>query len=306
MDDLLELAEIPNSEEACLIVGWRQWADAGAVSSELPQYLIDQTGARKIGAIKSDPFYFFQIPGTQHFLRPEIKLTEGHRAELRRNKNEIFYADNERKGLFVFLGDEPHLNIERYAQAFFNLVQELKVKRVAAMGGVYAPVPYDKDRQISCIYSLPRMKKELGEYAVRFSNYEGGVTIGSYLSDRAEQLGIEYLVFNAMVPMYDFSELAPDVERIIIDQDYKAWFDLMRRFNYLFKLGIDLSHLEQQSRELVNAIAHQIETLEKQAPQAQVREYLAKVNASFNEPSFMPLDDVWKTGLKDLFSDSEE
>lgn len=306
MDNLLDFTKMPNPEESYLIAGWRQWADAGAVSSALPQSLIDQTGAQKIGEIKSDAFYLFQLPGTQHFLRPEIKLEDGHRAELRRKKNEIFYSGDEHKGLFIFLGDEPHLNIERYAEVFFNMAKELKVKRAVALGGVYAPVPYDKDRQISCTYSLLPMRKELDEYALRFSNYEGGVTIGTFLADRAEQMGVEYLVLNAMVPMYDFSQLSPNTEGITIEQDYKAWHEIMRRLNYMFKLGFDLSDLEQKSRELVHSIAHQIETLEKQLPQGQVREYLEKVNANFTEPSFVPLDDVWKTGLKDLFQDSEE
>ncbi len=300
MDDLLELTENPRPEESYLIAGWRQWADAGAVSSALPQYLIDQTGARKIGQIRSDPFYLFQIPGTQHFFRPEIKLEDGYRAELRPKKNEVYFAGDERKGLYIFLGEEPHLNAERYTDAFFNLAKELKVKRVVAIGGVYAPVPYDKERQVSCTYSLPRMKKELEEYAVQFSNYEGGVSIGSYLADRAESLGIEYVVFYAIVPMYDFSQLSPLVEGITISNDYKAWYDLMRRLNYMFKMGFDLADLERQSRELVHSIAGQIDALEKKAPGVHVRDYLEKVNAAFVEPSFMPLDDVWETGLKDI------
>ena len=53
MDELIELSERPASEELYMIAGWHQWADAGAISSGLPKYLIDQTGARKIGTIKS-------------------------------------------------------------------------------------------------------------------------------------------------------------------------------------------------------------------------------------------------------------
>jgi proteasome assembly chaperone (PAC2) family protein len=303
MDDLLEFTERPNCEEAYLIAGWRQWADAGAVSSGLPQYLIDHIGAQRIGQIRSDSFYLFQIPGTQHFLRPEIKLQEGYRTELRSRKNEIFYSGTARQGLVIFLGDEPHLNAERYAEAFFNVAIELKVKRVAAIGGVYAAVPYDKDRHISCTYSLPRMKKELAEYAVQFSNYEGGVTIGLYLAERAEQLGMEYLDLYAMVPMYDFSQLSPLVEHISIANDFKAWYDVMRRLNYMFKLGLDLSDLEQQSQNLVRSVASQIDALEKKVSQVKVREYLEQVNAKFTELSFLPLDDVWETGLRDIFKD---
>ena len=166
MNDLLAFTEKPVADEIYMIAGWRQWADAGATSSALPQYLVYRLAAHKIGAIKSDDFYLFQLPGAQ-FLRPEIKLEDGHRQALRHHRNEFYYWGDSRKGLVIFLGDEPHLYVERYAETFFEAVQELGVKRVAVLGGVYAPVPYDKDRQISCTYSLPRMKLELEEYAVR-------------------------------------------------------------------------------------------------------------------------------------------
>ncbi|MCL4395384.1 MAG: PAC2 family protein [Chloroflexi bacterium] len=305
MDELLELSEKPVVEETYMIAGWRQWADAGNVSSGLPQYLIDETHARKIGEIRSDPFYLFQIPGAQHFLRPEVKMQEGYRVELKARKNEFYYSGDSHKGLVIFLGDEPHLNVERYAQTLFGAASELGVKRVAAIGGVYAPVPYSKDRQISCSYSLPQLKSELDEYAVQFSSYEGGVSIGTFLADQAERLGIEYIVFYPIVPMYDFSQLFPLVEAITIGNDSKAWFDVMRRLNYMFKLGIDLADLEQRSRELIRSVASQIDALEQKVPQAQVREYMDKVNAGFTEMSFMPLDDAWEAGLKDLFEDPE-
>jgi hypothetical protein len=137
MDNLFNLWEKPVAEEIYMIAGWHQWADAGSISSGLPQYLIDLTDARAIGEIKSGGFYLFQLPGTHHFLRPEIKLDKGYRQELGARKNEIFYAGDESKGLVVFLGDEPHLNEEGYAEAFFNVVQALGVRRVIAVGGVY-------------------------------------------------------------------------------------------------------------------------------------------------------------------------
>ena len=53
----LELWEQPQEEEINMIIGWRQWADAGSVSSGLPQYLIEQTKAKQIGVVKNDGFY---------------------------------------------------------------------------------------------------------------------------------------------------------------------------------------------------------------------------------------------------------
>lgn len=306
MNEWLELGEKPVAEEKYLIAGWRQWADAGAISSNLPLYLIEQSGAKKIGTIKPHGFYIYQIPGAHHFLRPEVKLEDGYRRSLQARKNEIFYTGNERKGLFIFLGDEPHLNVEGYADAFFDAVEALEVKRVVAVGGVYGAVPYDKERQVSCTFSMPGLKAEMKEYAVRFSNYEGGVSIGTYLADRAEQRGIEYVVWYAFVPAYDLSQLSSNLQGMVVENDFKAWYDLMRRLNHLFGLGFDLTDLARRSDELLTVMGEKLDALERRLPQLDIREYLAKLTSDFTEMPFIPLDDVWERELGDLFNDMED
>jgi len=306
MNDLVELWEKPLAEEIYMIAGWRQWADAGAISSGLPQYLIEQTGARRIGTIEPDGFYLFQIPGTHHFLRPEIKLDEGYRQELRIRKNEFYYSGNDRQGLVIFLGEEPHLGVDLYAEAFFHAVKELGVRRVAALGGVYGAMPYDKDRQVSCVYSLPEMKDELAKYAVKFSNYEGGTTIGTYLVDRAEQSEVEFLVFYAFVPAYDFSQFSAHPQSIRIENDFKAWYDLTTRLNHMFDLAIPLSDLERKSDELTSSMGNKIAQLERTMPQLKVREYMETLAEDFVEMPFMPLGEVWERELGDLFEDMED
>jgi proteasome assembly chaperone (PAC2) family protein len=306
MNESVELWETPEAAEKYMIVGWQQWADAGSISSGLPRYLIDKLNARKIGAIKPYNFYLFQIPGTHHFLRPEIKLNEGHRKSLAVRKNEIFYSSEDERGLFIFLGEEPHLNIEHYAEAFFDVIEALGVQRVGVVGGVYGATPYAKEREVSCTYSLRSMKKEMAEYAVRFSGYEGGATIGSYLLDMAEEREIEFFVFNAFVPAYDFSQLSDLTQGVRIDDDYKAWYDLMRRFNHMFHLGFDLTDLEQKSEDLLALMDDRIARLAKSIPQLNIEEYMVKVAAEFTERPFMPLSDVWEEGLGDLFKDLED
>jgi proteasome assembly chaperone (PAC2) family protein len=306
MDELIELSDQPVAEEKYMIAGWRQWADAGAISSNLPQYLIEQNGAKKIGNIKPHGFYLFQLPGTHHFLRPEIVLEDGYRQSLKTRKNEIFYTGNERKGLFIFLGDEPHLNVERYAEAFFDAVEALGVKRVVVVGGVYGAVPYDKERQISCVVSLPPLKTEMSDYAVRFSNYEGGVSIGSYLADQAEQRGLEYIVWYALVPAYDLSQLSANLQGMVIENDFKAWYDLMRRLNHMFGLRLDLTDLARRSDELLTVMADKLDTLERRQPQHNIREYLAELTGDFAETPFIPLDDVWERELGDLLEDLDD
>lgn len=305
MNHLLELWEKP-APGKFMIAGWRQWADAGSVSSALPQYLIEQTKARKIGEISPHGFYLFQIPGTHHLLRPIVKLSEGHRQEFQRRKNEFFYSGDDTGGLLIFLGDEPHHNEERYADVFLDAVEAFGVERVAAVGGVYGAVPYDKNRNISCVYSLPEMKKEMADYAVRLSNYEGGTTIGTYLADRAESRGIEFLGFYAFVPAYDFSQTLTMIQPTTIEEDFKAWYDLMLRLKHMFNLDLDLSDLERRSDELISEWDAKIDRLSHAEPRLEIQSYMEKVNEEFSETFFEPLSDVWREALGHLFDDAEK
>lgn len=306
MSNELELFENPTAESIYMIAGWHQWADAGAVSSGLPYYLINHLNANKIGEINADGFYLFQIPGTHHLLRPDVKFEEGYSQDIRSRENEFFYAGNERSGLVIFLGEEPHMDIDRYADALFAAVKAFQVERVAVVGGVYGSMPYEKEREISCTYSLKHMKEELSRYAVRFSNYEGGATIGSYLVNRAKQADIELFVFNAFVPAYDFSQAGVPLQGLRIEDDYKAWYEIMQRVTHMFSLGLDLSDLDRQSEALVTSMDEKLVDLETKMPQLQLRQFLAELTSEFTENPFEPLDELWEHELRDLFDDFED
>lgn len=307
MADQLELFERPQAEEVYMIAGWRQWADAGNVSSGLPQYLINKLGARKIGRIKPDGFYLFQTPVSHFLFRPHFKFEEGYRKEVIFHRNDVFYWEDSSRGLVIFLGDEPHMGVERYAEAFFDLAKALNVRRIAAIGGVYALVPFDKHRTFSVTYALPRMKEELAEYSVSFSNYEGGVSIGSYLEDHAERVGQEYFAMYAFVPAYDFSQFAfrEQMPPLTVENDYQAWHDAMIRLNHMFKLGLDLTELAEKSAQATAQMREAIEKLARQLPHAPIKEWLAKLEADFVEMPFTKLDDVWEDALSDILKDGE-
>lgn len=307
MDTLVKLWEQPIAEEIYMLIGWHQWADAGSISSGLPQYLIQATEARQIGEILSDGFYLFQLPGAHHFLRPEIKLEEGYRLSLEKPQNVLYYTGDEQRGLVIFLGEEPHLNVDRYAEAVLSAAEALGVKRIIAVGGVYGAMPYDQEREVSCVYSLRSMKEELSRYAVRFSNYEGGATIGSYLVDSAEHRGLEFATFYAFVPSYDFAEFSNVVQVLRIENDYTAWYELLRRFNHMFGLNIDLTELRQHSEELQESMDSQIEELDHKMPELQLRSYMAKIAEDFvARPFTPPLGDMWEKALGNLLKDIDE
>ena len=218
-----------------------------------------------------------------------------------RKTNEFFYSQEE--DVLIFSGEEPHHNEERYAEAFFDAVEELGIQRVAAVAGVYGSVPYDKDREISCVYSLPRMKEELAGYSVKFSNYEGGATISMYLASEAEARGIEFFRFCAFVPSYDFSKDDIPVHPIAIGEDFKAWYDITLRLKHMFRLPLDLSVLRSQSEELIAEWDVKVDHVATAMPQLEVKEYMDRIGQEFNERSFVPLSNVWEEELKNILDD---
>ena len=113
----------------------------------------------------------------------------------------------------------------------------------------------------------------MDNYALRYSNYEGGVSIGSYMAHWAEVKGMEYVAMHAFVPMYDFSQLAPDLQGITVENDFgrphvqygvQGRADLVRPFGKTgrgdagrasYRLRNDLTYFFPSSRDTESNLA---------------------------------------------------
>ena len=306
MSNAVEFTRKPEAEEMYLLTGWRQWADAGSVSSGLPEYLIDLFGARPIGSIRPDGFYIYQVPGTHDLMRPVVRFNQGYPDYFQTHQNDFFYAEINQKGLVIFLGDEPQLDGERYVAALLDAAESLKVRRIIGFGGVYGELPYNKERMVSAIYSKPEMKEELRRLSVNFSDYQGGASIGSFLCRRAAEREVEYVGMCAFVPAYDFSEEGQLGNSIRLENDYSAWLGVMRRVSYMLKLDMDFSDLEEKNRLLIETVDEKITEIDSAAPHMGLREYLERITEGFEEVTFNPLDDVWEDELRRLLNKFDE
>ncbi|MFC1878798.1 PAC2 family protein [Chloroflexota bacterium] len=306
MLDAVDLWEKPEAEKIYMLAGWRQWADAGSISSGLPRYMIQQLGAKQIGQIRPDGFYLFQFPGTHDLVRPVVRFEAGFPRALETQRNEIYYAGDEKQGVVIFLGDEPHMDVERYVTSILDMAQTLGVRRIIGFGGVYGELPYDRERTVSSIYSLSHIKDELDQLAVNLSDYQGGASIGSYTCRRAGEREMEYVSFYSFVPLYDLSGIPQVGNSIRIENDFMAWLGVMQRVNHMLKLGFDLSDLQEKSQKLVRSVDAKVEELDKMTPQSGVSEYLKKLAEDFTEISFDPLDDIWQEEINRLFDKLDE
>ena len=303
MSEISELWDAPAAKEIFAIAGWEQWANAGSVSSDLTKYLVDHLKAKHIGRMKGDGFYLFQLPATHDLMRPHVEFTDGHHTSVQRYFNDVYYWGDEEKGLVIFTGCEPHIDVDRYAVAFFEILEALRVKRTVGIGGVFGDVPFRFDRNVSCVYSLPNMREELTEYAVNFSNYKGGASLGSYLAVQAKEMEIEYCTFYSLVPAYDLSKYELSQRGLRVDVDFRAWHEVMRRINVMFNLQIDLSDLEERSHSLTSSLETKFAQLSNQSGGEKLERHFNRMEEDFEEKSFLPFEGVWEDELGDILDE---
>ena len=147
MNELLVLEKdfIKPDKPTYMIAGFNQWANAGNVSSGIPEYLIDKLDAERIGCILKDDFYLFQLPGSHFMFRPSVKYVDGYEEYYEEEPiNDFYFAEVGDKCLVIFLGTEPNQHEDLYINTLLDGAQELGVKRIVVPAGVGGEVPFNK------------------------------------------------------------------------------------------------------------------------------------------------------------------
>jgi predicted ATP-grasp superfamily ATP-dependent carboligase len=108
------------------------------------------------------------------------------------------------------------------------------------------------------------------------------------------------------VPAYDFSPLSTQFQGIRVENDFRAWHELVRRLNHMFGMSLNLSELREQGQALTTEMEAKIAELDREKPQLEVKKQIERLSREFKETSFMPLDEMWERELRDLFKRTEE
>ncbi len=299
-NDLLVLEkEIIKSEKPTFMVaGFNQWANAGNVSSGIPEYLIRKLNARRVGHIRKGDFYIFQLPGSHYIFRHPVKYVEGYEESYQKEPtNDFYYTEISNKGLVIFIGTEPNQHEDVYVNTLLDGAKELGVKRIIVPAGVGGEVPFDKERRVSCTYSLKQLKEELKDYALTFSNYSRNATIGMVINHYSKERGIESVRMSARTPSYQIP--------LEIPTDKRAMFDILRRIRYMFGINLDLSDLEKESKEQISDFENALKQLYISDPglEPQITTYIEQIEEGFKELSFEEpanIPDVFLKEFKNL------
>ncbi|MBM10903.1 MAG: hypothetical protein CL759_02345 [Chloroflexi bacterium] len=289
-----------------LLAGWRrQWSNGGRISSGLPRYMIEKLDAQKIGEMDravSELCYPFQLPGTHDTYRPKTSYLDGLPSEPLQRENAFYDAGN---GLIIFLGEEPLQQIDLYAKAFFQGIQDLGISLTVAVEGVNGSAPPDLERRINCVYSKAEMKETLQRYGVQFSSYgsEGrrGPTIAMALVTLAhyEYPDISMFRFGSMAPLYPFA--TRENEQLGINIDHQSYYDIMRRLRSMFELDLDLSELQALGASESKQLAERLEEIGE--ANAEAKQLINRIREDFVYTPFVEpvdLDPALDDALNDI------
>jgi proteasome assembly chaperone (PAC2) family protein len=224
-------------EGATLLLALTGWMDGGDVSTGTVKRLMEHRTLVEVGRIDSDPFYIFNFPGSMEVaavFRPEVRMKKGLIRRGPKIPENVFHADVEGKLLF-FLGAEPNLRWQRFADAIFGMCERVGVKRIVFVGSFGGTVPHTREPRLYGSISHAHLAEILTTHNLRPSDYSGPSSFSTLLISQAPRHDIEMVSFVAEIPGYLNGENPLSIEAV------------SRRLAKFLNQPIDLASLREAS-----------------------------------------------------------
>jgi proteasome assembly chaperone (PAC2) family protein len=244
----LKIAATPKLSNATMLLALAGWMDGGLVSTGTVKGLMEGRTLTEIAHIDPDPFYIYNFPGSMEvaaLFRPTVKLDDGMILEFDLPTN-TFHADTE-SNLVFFIGKEPNLRWQAFADCIFDVAAALGVKRIIFMGSFGGTVPHTREPRMYASVSHPHLRTLLKEQGLRFSDYEGPASFASMLLAQSADRGIEMFNLVSEIPGYleGMNPLSIEV--------------VMRRLSSLLNVQVDMDALRRASDEWEVQVSQAVE-----------------------------------------------
>ncbi len=203
VSDKLRIYKRPELDSPRLLLGFSGWMDGGEVSTGTVKYFIEKLRAEKLADIEPEGFYINNFPGSMEMtalFRPHTKIKDGLITSLETTTNAFFC--NQKQNLILFLGKEPNLRWQEFADCVFSLCSEFGVRMIYFIGSVAGLVPHTREPRILCSASDAKLKETFQQYGVKFTSYEGPASIVTYLTANAGKEGLNMASLVATIPAY--------------------------------------------------------------------------------------------------------
>ncbi len=256
MDSAIKIFKHPRLKSPSLIVGWE---DAGFVGKRAIDYLIDELDTEEFGEI--DPYDFSLLPNSV--------IKKGVLQGIEYPTTTFNYWKNKKSGedLIIIGSSPPAIHHYKFTNLILDVAEMFNVRRIYAVGGLYASVAHTSSPGVFAIINHPGLKDYVTRQGIELGlSYRGPTSMNGLIAGLARQRNIEGICLWGRVPNYISDIPNPAVCRAVLET-----------LTSLLKIDIDFSAMEAEIRrsrkridELVSYIRQQnpdidqhIESLEK-------------------------------------------
>lgn len=275
----LIISNRPKLRQPHIICGMDGWVDGGDVATGGLRFLIRQFNAVKFAEMTTQRFHIYQMPDGEG-TRPSFKMEDGLIVETHFPADEFFYARTPASDhdLIFYLGTEPNLYWEEYADNIINLATEFKAVRLYTLGGIMDRTPYTRWPRLTCTCTGKEIRTLMEAYNVIFSTREGPASSNLLILDACKKKGLEGVNLTVRVPYYPEFNIAMDFS----PKSIKA---VLMRYNHLAQLGLNFDELDTSIQELDG----KLDFVRQQNPQFNT--YLEELEKAYVElPYQEPMD----------------
>ncbi|MFP4013580.1 MAG: PAC2 family protein [Chitinispirillaceae bacterium] len=197
--DILD-STLPPLENGQLLLGFGGNLNEGEISDGTVNYLIDTLGAVPAGRIDADDLYIISSQDRKACISPTCSVEKGMIQEFSFVQNEFYHVPD--SNLVFFLGREPNMKWEKYAQAIFSFCRQNNITRVFSLGSLRGHAPHTREPKIHFIASDGPLRDQLLEMGIHATDYDGPASIVTYLTHRARSERIAMAALFAEIPAY--------------------------------------------------------------------------------------------------------
>lgn len=240
----LTASKWPEAEDGLLVAAFAGWNDAGESATKAVSFLGQQIGAATFANIDPEDFYVFTDT------RPRVRLANGKQRELSWPTNEFAIQPNtgDSRRVITLVGVEPNLKWQTFTDAIFAVAQRCHVSEVVLLGALVAPVPHTRAVPLTGYTVQPDLQDQMRQMGIHPSYYEGPTGILGVLNDYCKRNNISCSSVWGAAPSY-----------LSANPNWKVTSALLKTVNELFDLNLDLTVVQNRSRQFENEVSAAVE-----------------------------------------------
>lgn len=240
----VQLNEVPELENALLIGAFSGWNDAASAATWAVKFLINNWEASLFAEIEPEEFYDFTES------RPQIRIAEGVMRRLSWPANRFYVyrarreADDERRDVVLFLGEEPQLRWKTYAGEVLDVCKRCNVKEMMLLGSLVAEVAHTAPVQVMGTSGEPAMLTRMDALNVERAGYEGTTGILTVIQDSARKSGVATASLWGTAPHY-----------VSATPNLPVSEALLERLDGVYNFGLRLNDLARAARRFTQRVS---------------------------------------------------